>query len=135
MVLLAQDTQFIAEHEMDFGRFRFYKNLVIGQIHEGTHVTLDNVLPVLAIGTVYYNESNRAVYLSDRKYSYSIDPTMHLELHKLFPYLLGYGVVVQNDLNFRIAKLEQKFLPCSSGVFFSMDQALDWASNLIQNRS
>lgn len=134
MVLLAQDTQFIAEHELDFGRFRFYKNLIIGQIYEGTHITLDRVLPVLAIGSVYYNEDNKAVYLSDRRYSYSIDPTMHLELHKLFPFLLGYGVVVHNDLNFRIAKLEQRFLPCNSGVFFSMDQALDWATQIIQLR-
>ncbi len=135
MVLLAQDTQFIAEHELDFGRFRFYKNLIIGEIFEGARMNFDKALPLLAIAALYYSEEKPLVYLSDRKTSYSLDPTMHREIHKLFPFMLGYGVIVYNDLNFQVAKLEQRFLCCPSGVFHSMDEALAWAALVIENQA
>lgn len=134
MVLPVQDTLFIADHELDFGRFRFYKNLVIGEIFEGARMNFDKALPLLAIAALYYSEENPLVYLSDRKSSYSLDPTMHREIYKLFPFMLGYGVVVYNDLNLKVAKLEQRFLCCPSEVFSSMDQALAWAAHLIANR-
>ena len=135
MVLPVQDTLFIANHELDFGRYRFYKNLVIGEVFEGAKMDFDRILPLLAIAALYYSEETPFVYLSDRKFSYSIDPTMHREIHKLFPFILGYGVVVYNDINHQVARLEQRFLHCPSGVFHSMDEALAWASHLIGDRS
>ena len=134
MILPVQDTQFIADHELDFGRFRFYKNLVIGEIFEGAKMDFDKALPLLAIAALYYSEENPVVYLSDRKTSYSLDPTMHREIFKLFPFFLGYGVIAYNDLNFKVAGLEQRFLLCPSGVFRSMDEALAWAAGLIENK-
>ena len=128
---LLQST-FIAEHNLDIGNFRFYRNFVVGRIREGTQITLDNAIPVMAIGVEYYNQECPAVYLSDRTHSYSIDPTLHLEVGKLFPFLLGYGVVVYDDLNERVARLEQRFVRCPSGIFRSMDQAFAWTYTLIE---
>ena len=133
MILPVQDTQFIAEHELDFGRFRFYKNVVIGEVFEGAKMDFDKALPLLAIAALYYSEENPVVYLSDRKSSYCFDPTMHREIYKLFPFMLGYGVVVYNDLNFRVATLEQRFLLCPSRVFHSMEEAIAWAGQLIED--
>jgi hypothetical protein len=134
MVLPVQDTQFIADHELDFGRYRFYRNLIIGEVFEGAKMDFDKILPLLAIAALYYSEENPFVYLSDRKSSYSLDPPMHREIHKLFPFLLGYGVIVYNDLNYRVARLEQRFLQCPSGLFRSTDEAVAWAAGLIENK-
>ena len=125
------ETTFLAEHRLAIGTFRFYHNLVIGRIDEGQQVTLDSALPVIAIGIEFYNRKRPAVYLSDRQHSYSMDPTLHLEAHKLFPFLLGYGVVAYNDINRRVAELEQQFVPCPSGIFDSMDAGLAWTMQLI----
>jgi len=135
MVLPIQDTLFIADHELDFGKYRFYRNLIIGEVFEGAKMDFDKVLPLLAIAALYYSEEKPFVYLSHRKFSYSFDPTMHREIHKLFPFMLGYGVVAYNELNSKVAKLEQRFLCCPSGVFHSMDDALAWAAGLIGDRS
>ncbi len=125
------ETSFLAEHQLKFGTFRFYRNLVIGRINEGEQVSLDSTLPLIAIGIELYSEKRPAVYLSDRIYSYSMDPTLHLEAHKLFPFLLGYGVIAYNELNYRVARLEQRFIPCPCGIFRSMDEALSWSWQLI----
>ncbi|MBC2838407.1 hypothetical protein [Robiginitalea sp. SC105] len=129
------ETTFITEYQLEIGTFRFYKNLVIGKVHEGQAISLDDVLPVIAIGIEFYNAQQPAVYLSDREFSYSLDPTLHLEAHKLFPFLLGYGAVVYNELNLRIARLEQRFLPCPSGIFTSMEEGLAWAQKLIEGHA
>lgn len=125
-------TGLIAEHELSIGTFKCYPNLVIGCVNQGVKINLDNALPVMAIGVHYYNESNPVVYLSDRQNSYSIDPTLHLDAHKLFPFVLGYGVVAYNELNYRVAQLETRFLPCPGGVFRSMEAGLKWAQELIE---
>lgn len=133
MVYPVQETLFIAEHSLEIGTFKFYKNLIIGSIQRGTKVTLDQALPLLAIWPLYYSESQPMVYLSDRKCSYSIDPTMHLEIQKLFPFMLGYGAVVYNDINYRVAQLEQQFIKCPCAIFNDMDAAISWASGLIES--
>lgn len=133
MVHPVQETLFIAEHQLEIGTFRFYKNLIIGNINRGSKITLDQALPLLAIWPLYYNEAQPMVYLSNRKNSYSIDPTMHLEIQKLFPFLLGYGAVVYNEINYRVAQLEQQFLQCPSGIFHDLDAAITWASELIED--
>lgn len=135
MIYPVQEDLFIAEHHLDFGTFKFYKNLIIGTIVQGSRVTFDQILPLLAIWPLYYDETEPMVYLSDMKSSYSLDPTMHLEIQKLFPFLLGYGVIVYNEINYKVAQLEQQFLQCPVGIFKDVESAIVWASNLIQHRS
>ena len=127
------DTTFLAEHHLDIGIFRFYRNIVIGQVRQGTKICFEKALPVLALGMEFYSEKCPVVYLSDRRFSYSIDPTMHMEIQKLYPFLLGYGAVVYNDLNQRVARLEQRFITCPTGIFHSVEAGLDWAQDLIHS--
>lgn len=133
MVYPVQESMFIAEHNMDFGTFKFYKNLIVGTVQPGSKITFDQALPLLAIWPLYYSEDQPMVYLSDRRSSYSIDPTIHLEIKKLFPFLLGYGAVVYNDINYRVAQLEQQFIKFPSGIFIDFDDAIEWATNRIKD--
>lgn len=119
--------QLRAAQHLDFGTFWFYPNLVVGEVRGGMRVNANHALHLMTIAAEYYPPETPVVYLSDRKYSYSIDPTLHLEIQEFFPNLIGYGVVVYNDLNARVAELEQRFLPCPTGIFRSMDAATAWA--------
>lgn len=120
-------TSFIAEHELGIGNFKFYKNVVIGQVYEGVNVTYENALPLFGLVLDYYSEETPLVYLSDRQNSYSTDPTMYFEVKKIFPNIKGYGMIVYDDLKRRVAALEQKFLEYPTAVFTSRDKALVWA--------
>jgi len=120
-------------HELEIGTFRFYENVIIGQIREGMQINLDNALPIFALGWEQYKNKD-VVYISDRKYSYSLDPTMHFETKKLVPFIAGYGWVVYNPVAERAARLEERFLDFPTAVFRSMDPALTWAWNLLQEK-
>lgn len=120
-------------HELEIGTFRFYENLVIGEINRGAQITLDKVLPLFALAWEQYR-NKPAVYISDRKNSYSLDPTMHFETSKLVPFVKGYAWVVYNPMTERVARLEQRFLNFPNAIFHSMDPALVWAWKLLQQK-
>jgi hypothetical protein len=124
---------YLTTHELDIGTFRFYDELVIGQVKEGAQVTLDKALPLLALGWEQYR-NKPVIYISDRKFSYSLDPTMHFETKKLVPYLSGYAWVVYNKLNEQNARLESRFLDCPTHICSSMASALLWASELLKRQ-
>ena len=113
--------------DLGFGIFRLYRNMVIGEIREGVVINTDHALEVMSFCIQYYDEFSSVVYLSDRKHSYSVDPTMHMETGKMLPKLSGYGIIYYNDLNFRVAQLEQRFLPYPSRLFRSLEEAIQWA--------
>ncbi len=122
----------LAVHDLDIGVFRFYPNLVVSEIREGTVVTFEKALPLFSLGLEYYDVNTSLVYISDRKNSYSIDPTLHMEAKEIFANLIGYGVVAYNEMSRKIAALEQKFVACPMAVFNSLDEAESWAQSLLK---
>ncbi len=123
---------YLTTHELAIGTFRFYEHVVVGQVREGMQISMDNVLPLLALSWEAYRDTS-VVYISDRKYSYSLDPTMYYEVQKLVPHMSGYAWVVYNEINRKIAELEARFVQCPNAIHTTMDAALQWSVNLLQN--
>lgn len=123
---------YLTTHELAIGTFRFYEQVVVGQVREGLQISMDNVLPLLALSWEAYRDTS-VVYISDRKYSYSLDPTMYYEVQKLAPHITGYAWVVYNEINRKTAELEARFLQCPKAIHHTMDNALQWSVNLLQN--
>jgi hypothetical protein len=123
---------YLTTHELAIGSFRFYERVVVGRVREGMQISMDNVLPLLALSWEAYRDTS-VVYISDRKYSYSLDPTMYYEVQKLAPHITGYAWVVYNEINRKIAELETRFLQCPTAIHPTMDKALEWSVNLLQN--
>lgn len=124
---------YLTTHELAIGTFRFYEHVIVGQVRQGTQISLDNVLPLLALSWEAYR-NKPVVYISDRKYSYSLDPTMYYEVKKLVPQMTGYAWVVYNDINRQIAELEGRFLKCPNAIHTSMDEALLWSLKLLKDK-
>ena len=122
----------ISTLDLDIGIFRFYPNLVISEIKEGVTVTFDNSLPVFIKGLEHYTVNTPLVYISNRINSYSFDPTLHMEAKAIFSNLRGFGVVVYDEMNLRIAQLEQKFMDCPVNLFYSLDEAKEWARSVLE---
>lgn len=123
---------YLTTHELAIGTFRFYEQVVVGRVREGLQISMDNVLPLLALSWEAYRNTS-VVYISDRKHSYSLDPTMYYEVQKLAPHITGYTWVVYNEINRKIAELEARFLQCPTAIHSTLDTALQWSVNLLQN--
>ena len=121
----------IGTMELDIGLFRFYPNLVISEMKEGVVVNFDNCLPIFIKGLEFYTQDTPLIYISNRINSYSFDPTLHLEAKTIYSNLKGYAVVVYDEMNYRIALLEQNFMDCPVHIFHSLEEAKIWALCLL----
>jgi len=121
----------INKHQLAVGIFYFYKNYIIAEVKEGMVVTHENCNDLFNFVTKYYGTTTSFVYISNRKNSYSFSPISHFKSTKLFPNLIGYGVVTYNSVNRKVALMEQKFLKTNTKIFISLEDAVLWVDELI----
>ena len=122
----------IAEHNLDVGRFTFYKNIIVGEFSEGVHVTFENAAIPIQIATQLYGAENPIIYISHRKNSYSMDPVGYKDVVELFPNFRAFGIVAQNKRRRMIANLERLFIKKPIRVFDNLESALSWATEFLQ---
>ncbi|AXT53332.1 hypothetical protein D1818_21805 [Aquimarina sp. BL5] len=122
---------FIRKHVLDIGSFFFYKNFMVSEMNEGASLNYDKATKLFLLTKEYYGTNIPFVYITNRKNSYSFEPTTHFKSAKLFPNLKGYGVVTYNSINNKIATLEQSFLNVPTRIFENLDDAKLWADKLM----
>lgn len=123
----------IAEHKLDIGNFSFYKNVIVGEFSEGVHVTHENAIVPIQIATQLYGSKEPIIYISHRKYSYSMDPVGYKETVALFPNFIAFGIVTQNKRTRMLANLERLFIKRPIRLFNTLDEALVWAEEFLLN--
>ncbi len=123
----------VVEHTLDIGRFVYYPNIVVGEINEGVHVTMETVARPLQIGADIYGMCTPFVYISHRLHSYSIDPIGYYEAVKRFPNFVAYGIVAKNQRRRMLAHLERLFMKKPIRVFDDLENAFAWADEVLEN--
>lgn len=123
--------ELIAEHLLDIGTLYFYKNFVVTEIKEGMTLSFEKALPMFLLAKKYYGNKTPFVYISNRIYSYSFEPTAHYKSTKLFPNLVGFAVVSYGTISNKVAHLEQAFLNVPTEIFHNLEDAIEWVDQLI----
>ena len=95
----------LKRHDLAIGSFYFHQHHMVAEIKEGVTCTYEQAKDMLALGKKYYGNTKPFVYISNRKNSYSFDPTSHFKTMSMFPNLKGYGVVVYDRIKLDIAKM------------------------------
>ncbi len=104
---------------------------MVVEIKEGIALGFDNATEMLKLAKVYYGNTTPFVYITNRKNSYSFNPTDHFKTAPLFPNLKGYGVVSYDSMNRDIAEMEKTFLNAPVKIFDNLDSAIAWVAELI----
>jgi hypothetical protein len=125
----------LAEHKLAIGRFLFYEGIVVGEIKEGVHVTIDNATLPFQLAKEQYGKETPVVYISHRLNSYSIDPVGYYRaLNKQFPNLIAFAIVSQHRSRRMLAKFEKLFIKKPVEVFNTLEAAFCWAEEqLLKN--
>lgn len=120
-------------HETDvklkFCTLSFYDKYVIAKINEGVH--LDHQHNEALIKVIEDHYSKPFVYITHRINSYSVDPNVYPRATKV-EFLKGFAVV-SNKYQAKInAQIEQLFFGKPFEIFSELEDAIDWAENLIK---
>lgn len=117
---------------VNIGSFYYYENFMVSEIEEGVVIDLEMVMQVTDMYTKkYYGRHKPFVYIANRINSYSLNPTVHFETAKILPNTKGYAIVTYSKMNAEIANIERPFLKIPIQIFYSMEEAIKWAEDLI----
>jgi len=115
------------------GTFYFYDNFMISEINEGVAVSFELVMEMTNNFTKkIYSKNKPFVFITNRINSYSVDPTIHLKTKEILPNTKGFAVITYDDMNKEIAKLEQFFLEIPTVIVNSVEEAVNWANEIIE---
>lgn len=120
--------------DTEIGKFDYYTNMVVAEVKEGVHVTIDHAMEPLQAGAEIFGYGTNFVYISHRLHSYSIDPTGYYEAASMFPNFKGLAIVATNRRRRMLANLERLFMKRPIRVFDNLEDAVEWADEFLKNK-
>ena len=108
-----------------------YDDFVVSRINVRFHLTPDKNKILEDIANQYFYKKP-FVYITHRKYSYSVDPSIYLQTSKINN-LIGMAVVAKVPLAKGNAQIEKLFINKPFEIFEDLDEAIDWAKSLTAN--
>lgn len=116
--------------ELDFTSVEIHENYMISQIKEGIDFKQKHLDQFYKLFETYYHDKP-FISIADRKYDYTIDPNLFRD--SSFRNLLGIGVVCYTESSFKTAQFEKTFFKGKFEPFYSMEDCLQWAEELVKS--
>ncbi|GAA4272326.1 hypothetical protein GCM10022258_16200 [Aquimarina gracilis] len=86
---------------------------------------------LLAMAADQYYKNKPFVYISNRVNSYSVDPSIHIEMSKI-QNLVGFAVISNDPLQKKQTQLEQSLFAKELRLFDTIKEAIEWKNEIIQ---
>lgn len=106
-----------------------YNDYLIVVINEGEHIVPEQNQVLVDIANSYY-EDRPFVYITYRKYSYSVDPSIYIKTSQINN-LKGFAVVAEALVSKGNAEIERMFLDKPFEIFTSLEDAITWSKLLV----
>ena len=112
-----------------FCTMSLYENYLIAVMDEGEHISPDRNQVLVELAETYYNK-RPFVYITLRKHSYSVDPSIYFETAKINN-LAGFAVVAEVPTSKANAEIERLFLDKPFEIFTDIEAAVNWTELLL----
>ncbi len=106
-----------------------FDDFLITQIREGTTITPAHNQELRQIIDLHFSNKN-VVYISNRYFSYAVDPLTYLETSKIHN-LLAIAIVTDSDISKSNALLESMFYKKKFAIFPTLSKAMGWVNGVI----
>ncbi len=114
----------------DFGEFIVYENYIIGMINEGIVFGKKEHEVLLEICGEHYKNCPFG-YISNRVYSYTIDPMIYINMSTHDNFIAIAVVCNNNRMVEQISKIEKLFFDKHFAYFDNLNAAQEWISKLV----
>jgi hypothetical protein len=119
----------VKQYLLGIGQVDIYNNLMVATINEGITLTLERAFELIGISEIHFRNKN-FVYITTRKNSYAVDPTIYSQIFFL-ENLKGIAIVSTKDIDAHNIKIEQHFYKKPMQLFSTLEDAKAWANNLL----
>ncbi len=123
----------IASFDFSFCSVEIHKDYILTVMTEGITV-IPNYNNLLVMAADQYYKNRPFVYISNRINSYSVDPSIHIEMSKI-PNLVGFAVISNNPIQKMQTELEQSLFKKELQLFDTISSAIAWKKQVIKKHS
>jgi len=115
-------------YKLDYAEVLVFENYLINQVSEGVLVKTSDVDRLRDIIIKHFSD-NPWVYISNRVFSYSVDPMSYKKASKI-KNLRGIVIVAPDEMKMEMAQFEQNFSDIPVTILETLTQAIVWADQL-----
>lgn len=122
----------VKEYQLEVGTVQVYDNYMVSLFEEGATLTLERAYQILGIAEIHFREKDFG-YISYRKQSYAVDPTVYTYLRGL-DNLKAFAIVSVKEIDMHNFKIEKLFYKKPMKFFIEFDNALAWVKRRVKAR-
>lgn len=130
--MLADELNFKYELEdvyiLSTGIFYFFEYFIVSEINEGVHFNWETAQEVIELALNHYGRDAKISYISNRVYSYSIEPQDWLKFFKSRHSLRTFVVVTYSRSGLINVMMEKLFFKSRIKTFEDLHSAADWVA-------
>ncbi|MFS4493927.1 STAS/SEC14 domain-containing protein [Maribacter sp. 2308TA10-17] len=128
----SKKTVVVREYHLDVGTIQVFENYMVSVFEDGATLTLERAYQILGIAEIHFRNKDFG-YISLRKNSYAIDPTVYTYLRSL-DNLKAFAIVSVKEIDMHNFKIEKLFYKKPMKFFIQYDNALAWVKRRVRGR-
>jgi hypothetical protein len=123
-------TIIVREYNLEIGTVQVYKDYMVATFEEGATLTLERAYQIIGISEIHFRDKPFG-YISLRKNSYAIDPTIYSYLREL-ENMKAFAIVSVKEIDMHNFKIEKLFYKKPMKFFIEFDNALLWVKRRVK---
>lgn len=123
-------TVIVREYQLDVGKVQVFENYMVSLFDEGATLTLERAYQIIGISEIHFRNKNFG-FISLRKHSYAVDPTVYTYLRQL-DNLRAFAIVSVKEIDMHNFKIEKMFYKRPMKFFIEFDNALAWVKRKVK---
>jgi len=120
----------VREYHLEIGTVQVYDNYMVSIFEEGATLTLEKAYQILGIAEIHFRDKDFG-YISLRKNSYAVDPTVYTYIRGL-DNLKAFAIVSVKEIDMHNFKIEKLFYKKPMKFFIEFDNALTWVKRRVK---
>ncbi|MBD0851892.1 STAS/SEC14 domain-containing protein [Maribacter arenosus] len=124
-------TIIVREYNLGIGVVQVYENYMVAIFEEGATLTLERTYQIIGISEIHFRDKPFG-FISLRKHSYAIDPTVYTYLRELIN-LKAFAIVSVKEIDMHNFKIEKLFYKKPMKFFIEFDNALTWVKKRVKS--
>ncbi|TMM55858.1 STAS/SEC14 domain-containing protein [Maribacter algarum] len=128
----SKKTVVVREYQLEVGKIQVFDNYMVSVFEDGATLTLERAYQILGIAEIHFRNKDFG-YISLRKNSYAIDPTVYTYLRGL-DNLKAFAIVSVKEIDMHNFKIEKLFYKKPMKFFIKYENALAWVKRRIRGK-
>jgi len=125
-------TIIVREYQLEIGTIQVYDNHMVSLFEAGATLTLERAYQILGIAEIHFRDKDFG-YISLRKNSYAVDPTVYTYFRGL-DNLKAFAIVSVKEIDMHNFKIEKLFYKKPMKFFIEFENALAWIKRRVKNK-